>query len=122
MVGDPDREPWIERVIREAQEAGQLDVAAGAGKPIPGLSRPYDPAWWARNWIARERHREQTADLTRTVEQALPRVLARATLADIRSGLESLNAMIRAHNQERPDNEVQLLDLERLLAGALQSA
>jgi hypothetical protein len=23
--------------------------------------------------------------------------------------------MIRAHNQERPDNEVQLLDIERLL-------
>jgi hypothetical protein len=116
MVGSPGYEPWMERVIRQAQEAGKLDTAAGAGKPIPGLSRPYDPSWWARRWIASDRDREQAAELTRTVERALPRVLARATLTDIRTGLESLNATIAEHNNAYPANRLQLLDIGRLIS------
>jgi len=34
-------EPWIERVIRDAQDADKLETTEGAGKPIEGLTRPY---------------------------------------------------------------------------------
>jgi len=108
-------EPRVERLIREAQEAGQLDVTKGAGKPIPGLSRPYDPGWWARKWIATERVREQAAALSNSVERALPRVLARPIAADVRSGLEDLNRQIGDHNDANPDHPLPLLDITRLL-------
>jgi hypothetical protein len=115
MVERPGLEPWIERVIREAQEDGRLDVTKGVGKPIPGLSRPYDPAWWARNWIVVERAKEQAADLARSVEQQLPRVLARETDDEVRSGLDALNDGIVAHNDANPDLALPLLDVETLI-------
>lgn len=108
-------EPWIERVIREAQEAGKLEVTEGVGKPIPGLSRPYDPAWWARNWIDAERARERSTDLAIEVERSLPRILSGADLVEMRTALEALNEKIREHNAASPRNELPLLDVERLL-------
>lgn len=117
MVENPGPEPWVERLIREAQEQGKLDAIEGAGKPIPGLSRPYDPAWWARNWMAAERSREQAAEVARTVEQALPRVLARMAVSDVREGLESLNAAIAEHNQANPHSALPMLDVDRLISG-----
>lgn len=50
-------ETWVERKTREAVEAGEFDDPAGAGEPIPDLDRPYDPAWWARKWMERDRRR-----------------------------------------------------------------
>ena len=63
-----DREPLIplslvERQIREAMERGEFDGLPGSGKPIEGLDRPYDPAWWATKWIRRERLLDQARDL-----------------------------------------------------------
>lgn len=109
-------EPWIERVIREAQEAGKFDDVAGTGKPIDDIGQPYDPAWWARRWIARERHREAEAELVRIVERRLPVVLAGTVEGEVRTGLESLNAQIAAHNGAvEAGNGVPLLDVESLI-------
>lgn len=116
MVGPEAYEPRVERLIREAQEAGKLDVSKGAGKPIASLSRPYDSGWWARNWIEAERAREQAAVTSRAIEQALPRVLARPMAADIRSGLEDLNRQICEHNETNPDHPLPVLDIARLIA------
>ena len=109
-------EPWIERVIREAQEAGEFDDVPGTGERIPDLDRPYDPGWWARRWIARERQRAETAELARFVEHNLPLILAGTVEHKTRSGLESLNAKIKEHNERAPDgNYLPLLDVDRLL-------
>ena len=116
MVDQPGPEPWVERVIRQAQEQGKLDVNEGAGKPIPGLSRPYDPAWWARNWIEVERSRDRAAELSRSVERALPRILARDSVVEVREGLIALNAQIEEHNTENHRSRLPLLDVSRLLA------
>jgi hypothetical protein len=51
-------EPWIERVIREAIERGELEPHEGIGKPIADLDRPYDPDWWIRRWMEREKLKE----------------------------------------------------------------
>lgn len=60
------REPITDRAIRtiaenrirEAIEEGKFDRLPGAGMPLAGLDEPYDPLWWVRSWIRRERLRE----------------------------------------------------------------
>jgi hypothetical protein len=43
-----------ENRIRQAMEEGQFDDLPGLGKPIPDIDEPYDPNWWAKQWIRRE--------------------------------------------------------------------
>ena len=50
----PLRETWVERQIREATERGAFDDLPGAGKPIPGLDRPFTAERWAVEWARRE--------------------------------------------------------------------
>lgn len=49
----------IERVaenrIREAIERGLFDGLPTRGGPIDGIDEPYDPLWWLKRWIRRER-------------------------------------------------------------------
>ena len=51
-VGDV-LEPLVERLIREAVEAGEFDELPGAGKPVPGAGRYDDDLWWVRAWVKR---------------------------------------------------------------------
>ncbi|GMQ86222.1 MAG: hypothetical protein BMS9Abin07_1795 [Acidimicrobiia bacterium] len=51
-------EPWIERLIREAIERKELEPQEGIGDPIPDLDDTYDPNWWAKRWVERERLKE----------------------------------------------------------------
>lgn len=55
MVAEPiDRpESHVDRVIREAMEAGEFDDLPGTGKPIPGAGTVDDDLWWVRSWIRR---------------------------------------------------------------------
>jgi hypothetical protein len=48
------QETWIDRQIREAQERGDFDNLAGAGKPLPNLDRPFTAERWAMDWVTRE--------------------------------------------------------------------
>ncbi|HEY8458595.1 MAG TPA: DUF1992 domain-containing protein [Actinopolymorphaceae bacterium] len=47
-------ETWVDRQIREAQERGEFDNLPGAGKPIPGIDKPFDEMEWVAKWIRRE--------------------------------------------------------------------
>jgi hypothetical protein len=47
-------ESWVERQIREAQERGEFDNLAGAGKPLRGLTGHYDEMWWVKQVVQRE--------------------------------------------------------------------
>lgn len=44
-----------ENRILEAQAAGEFDNLPGAGQPIQGIDEPYDPLWWLKKWMRRER-------------------------------------------------------------------
>ena len=46
-------EPHVERLIREAIEAGEFDDLPGSGKPIPGAGTRDDDLWWVREWMKR---------------------------------------------------------------------
>jgi hypothetical protein len=111
-------EPWIERVIREAQEAGAFDDVAGSGKPISDLDRPYDPAWWARRWVATERLREEALELVREVDHELPILLAGTVTYEVKAGLESLNTRIELLNARFTEgNAIPLLEVAALMEG-----
>lgn len=47
-------ESWVDRQIHEAQERGDFSRLPGFGKPIAGLERPYDEAWWIKQKMQRE--------------------------------------------------------------------
>lgn len=44
-----------ENRINQAIEEGRFDDLPGLGKPIPDIDEPYDPMWWAKQWIRREK-------------------------------------------------------------------
>ncbi|MFB3065784.1 MAG: DUF1992 domain-containing protein [Planctomycetota bacterium] len=95
-------ESWVERQIREARERGELDDLPGAGKPIPGLEKPYDPLWWAKQLV----HREglsllpETLALRLQVERTLERVWKQRSAEGVRRLVRGLNARILQANRQ----------------------
>jgi hypothetical protein len=45
----------VEITIQQAMRRGDFDDLPGAGKPLRGLQDAYDPNWWIRSKIERER-------------------------------------------------------------------
>jgi hypothetical protein len=41
--------------IRAAMEQGEFDHFAGAGQPLHNLDSTYDPNWWLRQMLQREK-------------------------------------------------------------------
>jgi DnaJ-like protein len=44
-----------ENRIREFMEQERFEDLAGFGRPIADVDEPYDPDWWVKKWIRRER-------------------------------------------------------------------
>jgi hypothetical protein len=58
-AGQPDSiETFADRLIREAMAAGEFDDLPGKGNPIPGAGTRDDAGWWIRNWLERNRERD----------------------------------------------------------------
>jgi hypothetical protein len=49
------RAQFVEIAIQQAQRRGDFDDLPGAGKPLASLRQPYDPNWWIRQKIEREK-------------------------------------------------------------------
>ena len=49
------RAQFVEIQIQQAMRRGDFDNLPGAGKPLTGLGGTYDPDWWIRQKIERER-------------------------------------------------------------------
>jgi Domain of unknown function (DUF1992) len=49
------RAQYVEVVIQQAIRRGDFDDLPGSGKPLPNLGQTYDPDWWIRQKIERER-------------------------------------------------------------------
>jgi hypothetical protein len=63
---DMSFEDWTERQIREARERGAFDDLPGAGRPIPGLDKP----WSAERWVT-DLARREGVDLSATLPPSL---------------------------------------------------
>jgi hypothetical protein len=116
MATDP-HVPWIEKLIRDAQAAGEFDDLPGAGAPIEDLERSYEPAWWARRFIERERLNEAAIELASRIRRDLPRLLADRDEAKVRRGLEAHNIEVGRINADLPEHErLEALDVGRILS------
>ncbi|WP_374947814.1 DUF1992 domain-containing protein [Agreia sp.] len=82
----------VEISIQQAMRRGDFDDMPGAGKPLTGLENAYDPNWWIRQKIERERLtglgppaltlRTEDAQLDERLDAAPSEEAVRHTLAD----------------------------------------
>ena len=94
-------ESFVERQIKEAQERGEFEALPGAGKPLPGLDKPYDELWWVKNLMEREQLSvlPPALELKRDVEQGLERAFALSNEAGVRQAVKLLNLKICQANR-----------------------
>lgn len=50
-----ERALWVDTIVDQAIRRGEFDDLPLAGKPIPGLTGGYDPDWWLKRLVERER-------------------------------------------------------------------
>ena len=110
-------ESWTEQQIRRAQEEGEFDELVGAGKPLPDLGGAYDPLWWVKKLVQRERLSvvPPALQIRARVEQELEKIWTLADEADVRARVAALNAEIakvNATTTSGPATTVAVLDVE----------
>ena len=113
-------ETFVDRQIREAREAGELDNLPGEGLPLPGLDDPPDEMWWVKAKMRREDlslvpdaiaiRRELEALLT--VLPGMPEAKARELLVALDARICKMNATVTSG----PPTTMAPLDVDALLA------
>ncbi len=109
-------ERYAERLIREAQEAGEFDDLP-RGKPLPLTGGPLPEAWWVKEKMKREGLSDLPPSIAiRQEAEAVLAALSRETDERIvREKLEALNARIRKLNATHvagPPTTLAPLDVE----------
>jgi len=108
-------ETFIEAQIRRAQEAGEFDDLPGQGKPLDRVGRGYDPDWWAKQLIEREKLSILPAsmEIRREVERGVAALARLRSEREVREAVRELNAKIRKVNSRitaGPPSSQRLLD------------
>jgi len=100
-----------------------LDAAGshGAGKPLADLGESYDPDWWVKKLVRRERVSVLPAalELLRRVEAEVTRIWTLRDEVEVRARVEALNAEIArtsARTAEGPPTRLAPLDVDALSA------
>jgi hypothetical protein len=111
------RETWIDRQIRDAQERGEFDGLHGAGEPIADLDRPHDALWWIRRKLREENfsYLPPTLQLRREVEVAEAAMHRARSERELREVISAINARIRHVNRTDvtgPPSTVAMFDEE----------
>ena len=114
------QESWIERQIREAQERGDFDDLAGAGKPLPALDRPFDELWWVRRKLKDENfsYLPPTLQVRKDLEEARERIARARSERDVRQIVADINQRIRDVNRTAvngPPSTVMPLDEDAIV-------
>ena len=114
-------ESFVERQIREAQEAGAFDNLPGFGKPLAELDEPDDDLWWVKSLLKRERLSilPPSLEILRTVEEGLQAIAGLRQEEDVRRAVAQLNEKIRKANFAitwGPPSTVGLLDANEVVA------
>ena len=87
-------ESLVDRQIREAMERGEFDDLPGAGRPIPGAGRSYDPNWWVKSFLDRERSEDRRRAAYERTEARLGALWALGSEDAVRNAAERLNAEV----------------------------
>jgi hypothetical protein len=120
----PPHKAWssfVEEQIRQAQTEGEFDRLEGKGKPIPGLEAPYDPLWWVKKLLEREKLSvlPLALEIRAKVDRALEEIHRLAGEADVRRRVTEMNAEIARANRttaEGPPTSLSPLDVDVVLA------
>lgn len=112
---------WAEEQIEQAEREGAFDDLPGRGKPLPDAYQPYDPDWWVKSLIRRERLSilPPALEARQKLAAALARIRTLEDEAAVRRELESLNAelaRLNAHATSGPATHLGRLDVEAALA------
>jgi hypothetical protein len=124
-VSEPKRkegetlERYAERLIREAQEAGEFDTLP-RGKPLPLTGGPLPEAWWVKEKLKREGLSDLPPSIAiRQEAEAVLAAIGRETDERlVREKLETLNARIRKLNATHvagPPTTLAPLDVEAVV-------
>jgi hypothetical protein len=114
-------ETWIDAQIRVAMEEGAFDNLPGAGKPLPSLGQEFDPLWWVKQFVQRERISvlPPSLELLRKVEKELAMIEKLREEAAVRCRVAALNveiAKVNATVVEGPPTRLGTLDVEQVVA------
>jgi len=114
-------ESWAEEQIREAQAEGGFEKLEGHGKPIPGLDAPYDPLWWVKKLLEREKLSvlPLALEVRAKVDRALEAIWSLPREAEVRERVTAINAEIGRANRitaEGPPTTLAPLDADEILA------
>ena len=114
-------ETWIEELIHNARETGEFDDLEGAGKPIPGITDPYDPDWWVKKLLQREKLTvlPPALELLRKVEVGLAALWSVGNEIDVRARVAALNTEIAKVNTrvvEGPPTRLASLDVDEIVS------
>ena len=120
----PPAKSWksfIEDQIHEAQKAGEFDQLEGKGKPIPGIEAPYDPLWWVKKLLEREKLSvlPLALEIRARVDRAVEELWALASEARVRERVAAINRDIALANRTAaagPPTTLGPLDVEDIVA------
>ncbi|MGP3978767.1 J-domain-containing protein [Streptomyces sp. 8N114] len=110
-------ESWADRQIREAEERGEFADLPGAGKPLPGLDKPYTEQWWVERKMRDENlsYLPPSLALRKEAQEARDRAAKARSEAEVHSILTEINAKIDEairHPLEGPPHRLVPFDVE----------
>jgi len=111
---------WVEEMIQEAQRDGEFERLEGAGQPIPGITDPYDPDWWVKKLLKREKLTilPPALELLKKVEAGLEAAWVARDEEDVRARVAGINAEIARVNSrvaDGPATQLAPLDVESIV-------
>ena len=111
---------WIEELIHQARSEGAFDDLEGKGRPIPGLDAPYDPDWWVKKLLEREKLSilPPALSIRAKVGKTLEEVWRVRSEHEVRQRVIAINAEIARANRtviEGPPTNLAPLDVEAVL-------
>src|SRR5207302_9376339 len=97
------------------------DNLPGAGKPLTDLGESYDPDWWVKKLVRRERVSilPPPLELLRKVEAEIERIWKLSDEAEVRERFRALNVAIARANAraaEGPPTRLAPLDADPIVA------
>jgi hypothetical protein len=114
-------ESWREELIRLAREEGAFENLPGAGKPLTDPGDSYDPDWWVKKLVQREKVSvvPPSLELLRKVEAEVERIRKLSDEAAVRERIRALNVEIARANAraaEGPPTRLAPLDADTIVA------
>jgi len=88
---------YVDLQIQQAMRRGDFDNLPGAGKPIRGLGKDYDPDWWIKQLIEREKITgvlPPALQLRKDDAELEARLDSLHSAADVREEVEEFNARV----------------------------